>query len=361
MPKVSIVLPTYNGQEYLEQSVDSIINQSFKDWELIIVDDCSTDETASIADRYEKIDSRIHVIHNKKNEKLPGSLNIGFSSSRGQYLTWTSDDNLYLPNAIRVMAEYLDMHDGYMVCARMYVIDCKGRIIRETETYSNEKMYVNNCLGACFMYRREVYEEIGDYDEKTFCVEDYDYWLRVLNKFGRIESINEILYKYRQHRASLSNTKRCQVKDQLARLRLRYMDKIMEVIDKDKDALCSVYFEMLESGYMEKELVDYFQQKIPELRNQIEISDKNQYIIFGAGQYGEKAANMLGKKAVFFADSNVKKIGQKKCGLEILSFENAVSLSSQYTFVIAITGKNRYEMIAQLQNAGVKKYAVFLP
>ncbi len=78
MPKVSIVLPTYNGEKYIRESVESIINQSFTDWELIIVDDCSTDHTAMIVDQYASEDFRIKVIHNKKNQKLPQSLNIGF-------------------------------------------------------------------------------------------------------------------------------------------------------------------------------------------------------------------------------------------------------------------------------------------
>ena len=105
MPKVSIVLPTYNGEEYIRQSIDSIRNQTFEDWELIIVNDYSTDGTSLIIREYEKKDSRIIVIENSENKKLPASLNIGFRSATGKYFTWTSDDNRYLPNALQCMVE----------------------------------------------------------------------------------------------------------------------------------------------------------------------------------------------------------------------------------------------------------------
>lgn len=99
MPKISIILPTYNGQQYIGEAIESIIEQTFQDWELIIVDDCSSDNTLDIIRKYEKQDLRIKVIHNDVNKKLPASLNIGFKYAKGMYLTWTSDDNMYLPGA----------------------------------------------------------------------------------------------------------------------------------------------------------------------------------------------------------------------------------------------------------------------
>ena len=108
MPKISIILPTYNGQLYIREAIESVIKQIFKDWELIIVDDCSSDNTLDIIKEYEKLDSRIRVIHNEVNKKLPASLNIGFSYAKGEYFTWTSDDNLYLPSALYRMNLYLD-------------------------------------------------------------------------------------------------------------------------------------------------------------------------------------------------------------------------------------------------------------
>lgn len=97
---VSIVLPTFNGEEFLAQSIESVLKQSYKNLELIIVNDCSTDSTPRIIEEFAKKDSRIKIIHNTINQKLPRSLNIGFNAASGEYWTWTSDDNYYLENAI---------------------------------------------------------------------------------------------------------------------------------------------------------------------------------------------------------------------------------------------------------------------
>ena len=130
MPKVSIVLPTYNGEKYIRESIDSILNQTFTDWELIIVNDCSTDNTVNIIQEYAEKDKRIKIINNKKNEKLPNSLNIGFREAIGEYLTWTSDDNVYLNRAIEEMVKFLEENLEYqMVCARMDFIDKNGNFM----------------------------------------------------------------------------------------------------------------------------------------------------------------------------------------------------------------------------------------
>ena len=220
MPKVSIVLPTYNGEKYIRESVESIINQSFTDWELIIVDDCSTDHTAMIVDQYASEDFRIKVIHNKKNQKLPQSLNIGFGICEGEYLTWTSDDNYYKKDAIKEMYNYLHENEKIsMVCADMDVIDDVGKKLYELKMFDELDVFYNNCVGACFMYKRKVLDELGGYDVDMFLVEDYAYWLKILKRYERIGYIRNILYVYRMHENSLTTQRQMQIKKQLLCLR----------------------------------------------------------------------------------------------------------------------------------------------
>src|SRR5260370_31743679 len=107
-PLVSIVLPTYNGSRYLAESIQSCIDQTYLNWELIIVDDASTDDTPAIIDRYVSHDPRISSVRHDANRRIPGGLKTGFARSRGEYLTWTSDDNLYEPDALERMVRYLD-------------------------------------------------------------------------------------------------------------------------------------------------------------------------------------------------------------------------------------------------------------
>ncbi len=360
MPKVSIILPTYNGEKYLEQAIESILAQTYTDWELILVNDCSTDATADIVHQYAETDDRIYEIHNTCNQKLPMSLNIGFAAARGEYLTWTSDDNLYLPDAIAVMVQCLDEYgEAAMVRASMDFIDANGKVIGQSETYTDEKMYAFNCLGACFMYRRKVRDTIGDYDTSTYCAEDYDYWLRVLQNFGTIMPIDRILYQYRRHENSLSETKRKQVRDQLTKLRVRYIDKILDIYAEDKGELCRIYFEMCKSQYMMPDIVNKFKEAIPELCGVIPLAEDEKYIIFGAGVYGGRAAKALEGKAVFFADNDLSKEGDYKEGIEILSFQKAISISEGHCFIIAVSGQRIYEMIKQLTGAGIKKFCVY--
>ena len=104
-PKVSIVLPTYNGAKYIRQCINSCLNQTYNNIELIIVDDGSKDETPDIIKSYK--DERIKYIMHARNLGLPYALNTGFRNAVGEYLTWTSDDNYYTKKAIETMLSFI--------------------------------------------------------------------------------------------------------------------------------------------------------------------------------------------------------------------------------------------------------------
>ena len=207
---VSIVLPVYNGEKYLRESIDSVIAQTYENWELIIVDDCSRDNTPSIAKEYVKKDKRIFYYRNEENLRLPRNLNRGFSLAKGEYLTWTSDDNRYRPKALETMYNVLEKHKN------VHFVFASCRIINE---YGDETEYImvdkespkrlvgENAVGACFMYTREAYESVGEYDPQYTLVEDFEYWQRIVTRFEAI-GIEEILYDYRLHDGALTSTMR---------------------------------------------------------------------------------------------------------------------------------------------------------
>jgi glycosyltransferase involved in cell wall biosynthesis len=205
--RVSIVLPTYNGSRYLAESVRSCVDQTFADWELIIVDDCSTDSTPSIIADFAAADSRIRSIRNAENKRLPASLNIGFEAARGSLLTWTSDDNRYRPDALREMVAFLDARPEVgMVYADYDVIDGDGVNLGSGWLGGIGEMGYRNVIGACFLYRRCVADAIGGYAEDLFLAEDYDYWLRIMCQFP-IARLRKRLYDYRLHAGALTSTK----------------------------------------------------------------------------------------------------------------------------------------------------------
>lgn len=206
---VSIVLPVYNGERFLTESIDSIIAQTYQNWELIIIDDCSSDSSPEIAKSYVSKDKRIHYYRNEQNLKLPRSLNRGFSLAKGDYLTWTSDDNKYLPVAIEKMVNTLKQEKTEFVFATCDVINAEGETV---DIWSAPKDYQNaiiggNFVGACFLYTRKVYKTIGEYNTDKFLVEDYDYWLRIFARFP-VSNIPDALYQYRWHDGTLTSTEK---------------------------------------------------------------------------------------------------------------------------------------------------------
>jgi glycosyltransferase involved in cell wall biosynthesis len=198
-------LPTYNGARYLRLSIDSCLNQTYENIELVIVDDGSSDETPQIIKSYS--DNRIKYIRCTDNNGLPNALNIGFANSTGAYLTWTSNDNEYIPTAIEEMLTYLRKNKNLDV---VYA-DCW---LRNLDTSSMELHVMpeitypalENQVGACFLYTRQVYETVGYYNPKFRLVEDYDYWIRVTKQF-KVGHYSKALYYYGVHSESLTKTK----------------------------------------------------------------------------------------------------------------------------------------------------------
>lgn len=249
---VSIILPVYNGEKYLKESINSILSQTYNMFELIIVDDCSTDSTRSIVEHYMLLDKRIKYIKNENNYKLPRSLNIGFENAKGKYLTWTSDDNIYHENAIEVMVDYLENHnDIQMVYCDYNEIDETGEFIQQIQVGQPERLFWKNIVGACFLYKSSIAKKIGGYATDRFLVEDYDYWLRIyLN--GQITPLHKCVYNYRVHKDSLTAEREEEIKVALKKLQVHYLS----VYEKNKCPLGFLfdYLEMLLQNESEKRL-----------------------------------------------------------------------------------------------------------
>lgn len=191
---VSIILPTYNRVSLLPKAIKSCLDQTYKNIEIIVVDDGSNDNTENVVKKIIEKDSRVYYFK-KENGGLPSALNYGFKQSKGNFLTWTSDDNLYQRDAIEEMLDYLVRHPKIvMVNANMSVVDEKNKKI-ELDMSKISDMKERNPIGACFMYRREVYEKIGDYNKDFKLAEDYDYWIRIW-KFSKIGHLNRNLYTF---------------------------------------------------------------------------------------------------------------------------------------------------------------------
>lgn len=204
MSKISVILPVYNGEQYVGRAIDNILHQTHEELELIIVNDCSTDNTQSVLEEYAAKDKRIILMKNETNRKLPGTLNVGFARASGDYWTWTSDDNLYHPDALEKMCAVLDHQpDIDLVYADLTIVDMQGNVISELKEDEPEGIRFKDNIGACFLYRKSLAQKAGIYDETMFLAEDYEFFIRCY-KNGRFYHIAEDLYDYGRHEANLS-------------------------------------------------------------------------------------------------------------------------------------------------------------
>ena len=204
-PLVSIVLPTYKRAHLLAQAMRSVLGQTYAHLELIVVDDNSPDDTAEVVASFD--DARIRYVKNEPNLKLPRALNRGFAMARGDYLTWTSDDNLLAPTAVERMVDALAGGACDFVYADYWLFsetDADGRPVDPQHDRLPDTLRLDqgNHIGACFLYTRALYEAVGDYDPELFLVEDYDYFLRAARRF-RFCHIAEPLYYFRRDDATL--------------------------------------------------------------------------------------------------------------------------------------------------------------
>jgi glycosyltransferase involved in cell wall biosynthesis len=212
---ISIVMPTYNQGKFIKEAINSILAQTYKAWELIIVDDASTDDTTIIAKQFLK-DERIRYIRNEENKMTGTSLNIGFSKATGEYETWWASDNNMYPDMLEKLLNCLCTSDRY---DHIYS-NCDCGFMDETglvESYKKKfshlvgpmnwvegKLSQGYYLGICWMWRRNLRLRCGEF-QKEPC-EDYDMALRMVEAGGKFFYLDEILGWQRRHSENLTNT-----------------------------------------------------------------------------------------------------------------------------------------------------------
>ena len=204
-PLISIILPVFNGELYLKQSIESCLNQTYRNIELIIIDDCSTDRTPDIIQKYATQDDRVRFFRNEKNLKLPKSLNIGHKKAKGTYMTWTSHDNYLNINAIDQLVHTMTRRNCDIVYSNYSKVSEFGEQIIKKNLEGVSNLFFGNIIGPSFLYKRAVFERNQGYSENLFLVEDHDFWIRAA-RHSTFYHLNEDLYSYRIHRESLSSS-----------------------------------------------------------------------------------------------------------------------------------------------------------
>ena len=202
-------MPVYNGEKYLRESIDSVLNQTFKDFEFIIINDGSKDNSLGIIKKYARKDKRIILINNPKNKGLQFSLNAGLKIAKGKYIARMDQDDISHTKRLEIQYDYLEKNPPiFLIGSSAIVIDENGNKLGVFKKYDNykkikKKLLKNNCIiHPLIMFRNEGVL----YREKFKMSEDYDFYLRLLSDGKKITNLPDFLLKYRIDGSSLMST-----------------------------------------------------------------------------------------------------------------------------------------------------------
>src|SRR3989338_2507106 len=203
--KVTVLMTVFNGERYLKECMDSVLNQSFKDFEFLIIDDCSTDSSKDIINSYK--DNRVNLIENDKNLGQVRSLNKGLDCASGEYIARMDQDDVAMRNKLERQLVFMDKSPDISVTGTWGEVIDESGIIREKNRLpiKNEEIIGNIFFVGYFIihpsviFKREAVINIGKYNEDLSYAEDYDLWARLSLKKHKLVNIPEFLIKLRHH------------------------------------------------------------------------------------------------------------------------------------------------------------------
>ena len=211
----SVIMPVYGVEQYLRQGIDSVLTQTFTDFEVILVDDCSPDNCPMICDEYAELDNRVKVIHKPENEGLGEARNTGFAASEGEYIFFIDSDDTVEPNLLQKVYDVLQNGSDIAVFGINLVREYKeGREIRREVLSPKSITAANkNQIGNCFValsrtrvfpfawnkvYSKAFLEKCNISFERTKLIEDFLFNIQVFQKAEKITVLNDVLYNYRK-------------------------------------------------------------------------------------------------------------------------------------------------------------------
>ena len=208
---VSVIMPVYNGEEFLEEVIESVCKQSLKEWEFIIINDCSTDKTEDIIKKYAKTDERIVYLKNEKNSGVARSLNRGLEHAKGKYVARVDADDPIYKYRLETQVDYMEQHPEVGILGSGYMYD-DGKIekphiplYQKKEEIKASFLIGNYIAHSTVMFRKEIFDKYGLKYNADFKLEDYELWTRAV-KHMEITVLKQILIKHRVHPASVCST-----------------------------------------------------------------------------------------------------------------------------------------------------------
>lgn len=202
-------MPAYNSEKYITQAIESILNQSYANWELLIINDCSTDSTEKIIKRYQAQDKRIKLITLGKNKGVANARNIGMQNAKGNYIAFLDSDDIWQPEKLQRQIQMLESNDAYITYTEYLIIDETGQTIKKRrvkETLHFKDLLKENSIIFSSVVCKKA-SITNKYFKSEWYHEDYVFLLDLAKEGKTFKGINESLMQYRVHKSGRSFNK----------------------------------------------------------------------------------------------------------------------------------------------------------
>lgn len=229
-PRVSVILPAYNAERFIGEAINSILNQTYRDFELIIISDGSTDLTPSIIKQYSKQDKRIRFFNNRRNRGLVYVLNMGLRKARGEYIARMDADDISMPTRFEKQVAYLDANPDIGILGTLIegfglvkALGIQKPVVELADFVDN-----NYVAHPTVMMRRSIVRKYKfRYDPEYKHVEDYELWMRMI-KVTKIHNIMEVLLRYRVSGSNVSTINQLEQKKRILQLQEKARQMLRE-------------------------------------------------------------------------------------------------------------------------------------
>ncbi len=250
IPEISVIMSVYNGETYLEEALESVRNQTFKNLELIVINDCSTDSTSEILAEFASKDDRIKVHTNEVNLRLPASLNKAISLCKGKYIARMDADDICLPERFERQYKFMEEHQDVALSSCRFMTVKNGVYMsggaggRCDNSALRAMLLVGNpILHPGVIAKAEVLKKIN-YDTTLTCTEDLELWTRMAMKNQKIEILPECLLIYRLHDKQITSTTLERQHTEVLKIQQKYYGELLQEMDENmqKFYISGIYF-----------------------------------------------------------------------------------------------------------------------
>ncbi|MDD6380999.1 MAG: glycosyltransferase [Lachnospiraceae bacterium] len=374
--KVSIIIPVYNGENFLEQAIDSALSQTYKNVEVIVVDDGSTDKTPKICNRY----GRYIRYYRKNNGGVASAVNYGIREMNGDFFSWLSHDDAYYPDKIKIQMEAMESHSECDIINGNFSIENiiyhSNTITQFEKTYSKELMetsvfplLVTSFHGCVPLVKRSVFHDVGTFNENLLLTQDYDFFFRAM-KNKKTVFLEKPLVTVRIHDRAGRITNKDFSKD-CAKQYMYFCDSLSDSEIRKMFPEPSVFY--YRTLAMIRARGDYDDAKtfinthniiskneyydFKDILNKLAIYPFDNVYIYGIGLQGKVLSQeLIGRKVRVsaFVDNNISKVGQSFDNIPCISKENLIKKNGYEKILVIVSPEDNSDILINLNIMGIK-------